>query len=49
MSERTEVKAVTVAVESRGHVNGAPETKSAKSEGRDGDETLAKAEKNQKH
>jgi hypothetical protein len=49
MSERKEEKTVTVAVESQGHVNGAPETKSAKDQGRNVDEAPAKADKNQKH
>ena len=48
MSERKEMKSVKVTVESQGHVNGAPETKSAKGEGGNLEEALAKAEKEQK-
>jgi hypothetical protein len=49
MSDRKEVKTVKVTVESQGHVNGAPETKSATGGGRNVDDALAKADKNQKH
>ena len=54
MSERKEVKSVKsvksvkVSVESQGHVSGAPDTKSAKGEGRNPDEAQAMAEKKPK-
>jgi len=49
MHERKNAKPVRVTVESQGHVNGAPGTKTGKVDDRNAHESLAGAEKNQKH